>query len=141
MISLATAIKLKEVGLAWEPAEGDRFAIPGRGLDEQVFVIADMAAIVESIRGHRAVTFHGTPEWALDYLWLGETVWLPSQEQLHALLQQRLEERGITTYDLLYENGEYLCCFEWQGRALSFRAADSAEACATALLYLMGGPE
>lgn len=137
MISTKTAEKLREAGLPWKPANGDRFAVPERGLDDQVFLINDMAAIVESIKGMPAVTFHGTPEWALDYLWLGETIWLPSEEQLRAALQQHLMEGGAASYDLLYTGGEYVCQFEWRGEALVFRALDASEAYAAALLYIL----
>ena len=41
-------------------------------MDDRVFVINDMATIIEMIQGAEMVTFHGTPEWALDYVYLGE---------------------------------------------------------------------
>ena len=81
MIGLETARKLKAAGLHWEPAQGDRFAVPDRGMDDRVFVINDMATIIEMIQGAEMVTFHGTPEWALDYVYLGEAVWLPDEGQ------------------------------------------------------------
>ena len=90
MIGLETARKLKAAGLHWEPAQGDRFAVPERGMDDRVFVINDMATIIEMIQGAEMVTFHGTPEWALDYVYLGEAVWLPDEGQLRELLQQVL---------------------------------------------------
>ena len=86
MIGLETARKLKAAGLHWEPAQGDRFAVPERGMDDRVFVINDMATIIEMIQGAEMVTFHGTPEWALDYVYLGEAVWLPDEGQLRELL-------------------------------------------------------
>lgn len=137
MISTETAEKLRNAGLPWKPANGDRFAVPERGLDDQVFLINDMAAIVESIKGTPAVTFHGTPEWALDYLWLGETIWLPSEEQLRASLEQHLMKAGAAGYDLHYADSEYVCRFAWRGEALAFRALDAAEAYAAALLYIL----
>ena len=81
MIGLETARKLKAAGLHWEPAQGDRFAVPDGGMDDRVFVINDMATIIEMIQGTEMVTFHGTPEWALDYVYLGEAVWLPDEGQ------------------------------------------------------------
>ena len=90
MIGLETARKLKAAGLHWEPAQGDRFAVPERGMDDRVFVINDMATIIEMIQGAEMVTFHGTPEWALDYVYLGEAVWLPDEGQLRELLHQSL---------------------------------------------------
>lgn len=137
MISLATARKLQEAGITWQPHEGDLFALPDRGLDEKVFVISDMAAIIERVQGEQAVTFHGTPEWALDYLYVGETVWLPHESQLRDLLQQRLAGQENPVYDLLYADGRYICRFEWQGKACSFAADDAAEAYAGALLITL----
>ena len=88
MIELETARKLKTAGLHWEPTQGDRFAVPDRGMDDRVFVINDMATIIEMIQGAEMVTFHGTPEWALDYVYLGEAVWLPDEGQLRELLHR-----------------------------------------------------
>ncbi|OIO90628.1 MAG: hypothetical protein AUK03_12635 [Anaerolineae bacterium CG2_30_64_16] len=136
MISLETARKLRDAGLAWQPAQGDRFAIPDRGLDDHTFVINDMAAIIEVLGGAPAVTFHGTPEWALDYLYLGETIWLPDEGQLRTLLQDALAAHGATVYDLLYIDGTYTCRFEFDEQALAFHAPSASEAYAEALLHV-----
>jgi len=136
MIRVETARRLRDGGLAWKPAHGDRFVAPDRGMDELVFVINDMATIIEMLQGAPAVTFHGTPEWALDYLYLGETVWLPHESQLRDLLQCALAPTGSDTFDLLFADGVYTCRFEWRGEALAFRAEDAAEAYAAALTYL-----
>jgi hypothetical protein len=125
-----------ETGLAWKPVHGDRFVAPDRGMDDLVFVINDMATLIEMWQGAPAVTFHGTPEWALDYLYLGETVWLPHESQLRQLLQSALALTGSDTFDLLFADGVYTCRFEWGGEALAFRAEGAEEAYADALLYL-----
>jgi hypothetical protein len=137
MLSLETARRLKDAGLTWHPEQGDRFVVPDRGLDGQAFVINDMATIIESLRGSPAVTFHGTPEWALDYVLMGETVWLPSEEQLRAELERRLAEVGVTVYDLLYLGGTYSCRFEWQGEAIALHASNATEAYGEALLRII----
>ncbi len=137
MLSLDTARHLKEAGLAWQPEQGDRFIVPDRGLDGQAFVINDMATIIESLRGAPAVTFHGTPEWALDYIQLGEAVWLPDEGQLRDALEARLRARGITSYDLLCLGGTYSCRFEWKDSGAAFHASTADEAYATALLELL----
>jgi hypothetical protein len=62
MIRVETARGLRDGGLAWKPVHGDRFVAPDRGMDELVFVINDMATIIEMLQGAPAVTFHGTPE-------------------------------------------------------------------------------
>lgn len=137
MIGLETARKLKQAGLAWRPAQGDRFVMPDLGMDDVVFVINDMATIIERIRGAEVVTFHGTPEWALDYVYLGEAVWLPEEGQLRDLLQSRMVPEGEAVYDLLYADGVYTCRFAWRDTALAFTAGNAADAYATALLHLM----
>jgi hypothetical protein len=140
MISLNTARRLKETGLVWQPAEGDRFAVPDRGLDDRRFIVNDMATMIELVQGEPSVTFHGTPEWALDYLWLGETIWLPSEEQLRLALQERLVAAGTDSYDLLFADGVCLCRFEFGGAAVVFSAPDAAEAYAAALLHVLARP-
>ena len=136
MITLATARKLKAAGLHWEPAQGDRFAVPERGMDDRVFVINDMATIIEMIQGAEMVTFHGTPEWALDYVYLGEAVWLPDEGQLRDLLADRLASEGVTVYDLLFADERFTCRFAWRGEAVAFIAGDAAEAYAASLLHV-----
>ncbi len=139
MIGLAIARELQRAGLAWEPRQGDRFALPDRDMDDRVFVINDMPAFIERIHGTEVMTFHGTPEWALDYVYMGEVVWLPEEGQLRNLLQERLAADGADVYDLIYADGVYTCRFVRQDAALAFTAADAADAYAQALLYLMGG--
>jgi len=138
MIELETARKLKAAGLHWEPAQGDRFAVPERGMDDRVFVINDMATIIEMIQGAEMVTFHGTPEWALDYVYLGEAVWLPDEGQLRELLHQRLQQQGQPVYDLLCLDERFTCRFAWRDESLAFTADEASEAYAAALLHVMG---
>ena len=40
MITLDLAARLKAAGLVWCPVSGDRFAIPDRDLDGEVFVVS-----------------------------------------------------------------------------------------------------
>lgn len=136
MLNLKIARQLKEAGLTWRPQHGDQFVAPDRGMDDQIFVINDMATIVEQWRGGPAVTFHGTPEWALDALYLGETLWLPHEGQLRQQLQQALAGTSGEVFDLLYADGDYTCRFEWRGEAIAVRANDAADAYAAALLEL-----
>jgi hypothetical protein len=136
MIELEMARKLKAAGLHWEPAQGDRFAVPEREMDDRVFVINDMATIIEIIHGAEMVTFHGTPEWALDYVYLGEAVWLPEEGQLRQLLEDRLASEGVAVYDLLFADERFTCRFAWRGGAVAFTAGDAAEAYAASLLHV-----
>ncbi len=137
MITLETARKLKEAGMVWQPAKGDQFVVPEGGMDEQVFVLSDMAIVIESLKGYPAVMFHGTPEWALDYVFVVDTLWLPNESQLRSGLQQRLAEAGSPVFDLLYADGAYTCRFEYRGQRLAFRGDDAPEAYALALLHIL----
>ena len=78
-------------------------------MDELVFVINDMATIIEVLQGAPAVTFHGTPEWALDYLYLGETLWLPHESRCRECSRRALAPTGSDTFDLLFADGVYTC--------------------------------
>jgi len=137
MTGLETARKLKAAGLHWEPAQGDRFAVPDRGMDDRVFVISDMATLIERIQGAEMVTFHGTPEWALDYVYLGEAVWLPEEGQLRDWLHAHLVTDQQPVYDLVFMDGVFTCRFEWRGESLAFVAAEASDAYAAALLRMM----
>jgi len=137
VVSLEMARKLKEAGLTWEPRQGDRFGLADREMDDRVFVINDMAAMVEMLQGFPAVMFHGTPEWALDYVFLGDVIWLPEEGHLRQRLQRALDGTATPEFDLLYADGVYTCRLVWQGEALAFRASDAAEAYAQALMYVM----
>ncbi len=88
MISVELAERLKEAGVVWAPTPGDRFAIPDRDLDDQVFVISDMVVQVQDLPWgrDRLLAFNGTTEWALDGIMQNEVVWLPHEHQLRAML-------------------------------------------------------
>ena len=87
VVSEELAVRLRAAGLAWEPTNGDAFAVPDRDLDGEVFVLSDM--VVELLHLPEGVTvlgFNGTTEWALDSLEVDAAVWLPREDQLRALL-------------------------------------------------------
>ncbi|HOC13838.1 MAG TPA: pilus assembly protein CpaE [Propionicimonas sp.] len=82
--------------VAWEPASGDRFVIPGTDLDE-VFVIAEMTIEAQDVPGGQIIKFNGTTEWALDSIAAEKVLWLPREDQLRTLLSYafvRLEVVG-----------------------------------------------
>ncbi len=89
VMDLALAAHLGELlttaGRPWVPRAGDRFAIPGRDLD-QVFVIAEMTIEVQELSTGRLIRFNGTTEWALDSIDADQVVWLPWEHQLRDLL-------------------------------------------------------
>jgi hypothetical protein len=137
MISLETAVRLKQAGLQWIPAKFDFFALPDRDMDTLVFVISDMSINVELFAGNPVVTFNGAPEWALDYVTIREVVWLPREEQLRTMLEDRLRYYSDVRYQLVITPNIYVCELEYNGVQHSFGAADASEAYAKALLYLM----
>ena len=140
MIELALAIELKQAGLVWQTKTHDFFAIPDHDMDERVFVLADMVAFTELIQGWPAVAFHGSAEWAMDYVFSNEIVWLPTEEQLREAVVERLRGGadgavGLTLSTLAA--GGYRCAIEQRGETLAFDAPAADEAYAQALLHLL----
>jgi hypothetical protein len=92
VIGIELALELRAAGLPWQPAPGDRFAIPDRGLDEQAFVLSDMIIQLHDLPGGGSVLgFNGTTEWALDDIERDEAVWLPHEHQLRSLLGESFQ--------------------------------------------------
>ena len=89
MLSATTARRLRDAGLTWSPASGDRFVIADRNMDEDVFVVSEM--VVEQYQGAAGplLRFHGTTEWALDYVLVSQVLWLPREDQLRDRLGDR----------------------------------------------------
>jgi len=145
MLSLPLARQLKAAGLTWTPRLHDFFAIPDRQLDDRVFVISDITVFVERLLGYPVVTFHGTAEWALDYVMLTELVWLPTEEQLREALVERLAVRrgsrqaGGPQPRLSFSTTEdgYRCTIQYRGQELTFESFGASETWATALLYVL----
>lgn len=137
MITLHTARQLKDAGLIWQTTIHDFFAVPEGGLEDRVFVLTDIMAYTELLRGWPVVAFHGTAEWALDYIYTSEVVWLPTEEQLRDALATRLsgDEEGSLTLELT--SGGYLCTIASVGQIMSFPADTASEAYAAALLQLL----
>ncbi len=134
MISLSLAMRLRDAGLAWRPRERDAFALPGRGMDDQVFVVSAMPALVQRYNGHPVVAFQASAEWALDYVMLAEAVWLPEEGQLREALAALLppgDELHLTRVD-----GGYICA---AGPA-RFEGPDAATAYGLALLDALSQP-
>ncbi len=138
MITLETARTLKKAGLRWIPKQGDRFAIPDRSLNDHVFVVSRMNATVQLLQGHPAITFQGAYEWALDYIWLQDVVWVPHEAQLRTALASRLaDSSGRPTLRLTGAPGGYVCEILFRGSYLTFEADDAGEAYARALLHVL----
>ena len=142
MISLALAVELKQAGLVWRTKTHDFFAIPDHDMDERVFVLADMVAFTELVQGWPAVAFHGAAEWAMDYIYSHEIVWLPTEEQLREALMDTIfklsdvmpKEGGI---GLTSTQGGYQCAIAIGSQHHLFKAPTAAEAYAAALLFVL----
>ena len=137
MISQNLAQRLKEGGLSWTPAKNDFFVVPDRGLDDMIFVINDMAILVEKLWGHLSVTFHGTPEWALDHVMVTELVWLPTETQLRDRLEERLVGEPQPNLTLVSASDGYICEIKFAGQQLTFEAFGANDAYGQALLHIL----
>lgn len=91
MLTIDLALQLRAAGVAWAPAPGDRFVVPDRDMDDEVFVVSDMTVEVHEFPTGSVIGFNGTTEWALDSLAQGEVVWLPREDQLRELLGNRFD--------------------------------------------------
>ncbi len=130
MISTGLARQLKERGLRWTPALHDKFMIPDRHLDQDVFVIAELTIDVESVAGHATIMFNGAVEWSLDYIFSQDVVWLPEERQL----RDRLGEHFVA----LSRSAEgYACEIDVDGMVVAFTSAKAEDAYGQALLHLL----
>jgi len=89
MITVELAGRLLAAGLVWDPVAGDRFVVPGRGMDDEVFVVSQMTVDVHEFPQGRVIGFNGTTEWAMDSLELTEVLWMPAEGRLRAELGWR----------------------------------------------------
>ncbi|MCU0492792.1 MAG: hypothetical protein MUD01_14470 [Chloroflexaceae bacterium] len=135
MIDLNLARQLKEAGLAWHPSERDAFVVPAAGMDDHVFIVSELTALVQSMNGQPSITFHGSAEWALDYVTQADSLWLPSESQLRAALEARLPNHGIDLLQLERTARGYTCSLG-PGHP-PFHATNADEAYALALLHLL----
>ena len=128
MITVEQARRLRKAGALWVPGAGDRFVVPDREMDDDVFVVSDMTVEVHDYPGGKVIGFNGTTEWALDSIEQREVIWLPREEQLRALLGSRFLrlEAVPDGYSVETRDGSYV-------------AADAEQAYAEALLALLNG--
>ena len=130
MIGVQLAQQLREAGLAWKPGPGDRFAIPDRDLDDDVFVLSNMTIEVYNVPEGRVIGFNGTTEWALDDVEIEEALWLPREDQLRELL-------GGTLRTLRRSDRGWDVDITLLGEDRTFTALTPEDAYAAALLYLL----
>jgi len=97
VITLELAQQLRDAGLVWEAAPGDRFVVPDRDMDDEIFVVSNMTVEVHDFPSGRVIGFNGTTEWALDSLDQHEVVWLPRETQLRELLGDHFVSLEVRT--------------------------------------------
>lgn len=133
MIPLPLARRLLAAGLVWEPAPGDRFCIPDKGMDDEVFVLSTMTIEVHDLpAGRTVIGFNGTTEWALDDVEKDDTIWLPREEQLRDLL-------GDAFHRLERVGPRWKVVVTIWGESVEFAADAPDAAYADALLHLLAG--
>ena len=137
MISLDLARRLKDAGLVWRTGINDFFGVPDRGMDDKIFVISDMMVTMELLRGWPALTFHGTAEWAADYLLTHDAVWIPTEEQLREALQALLAQNGRSQFQLICQNQQFSLILEYQHVQLEFTGQSGGEVYSNALLHIL----
>ena len=131
VIPVELAVRLRDAGLVWKPSPGDRFAIPDRDLDDEVFVLSDMTIQVHELPEGPVLGFNGTTEWALDDVEQDEAIWLPREDQLRELL-------GGTFHGLDRSPDGYRVRFTLPDGPAEAVADDPEQAYAEALLRLIG---
>lgn len=129
MISVELARRLRDAGVAWEPRVGDRFVIPDRDMDDDVFVISQMVVDVYQFPTGQVLAFNGTVEWALDAVERDTALWLPSETQLRDLL-------GGTFRSLVRVADRYRVSLDVAGRDVELDGDTAEAAYAHALLHL-----
>ena len=130
MIALDLALELRAAGLRWTPRPGDRFVLPHRGMDEEVFVLSDMTVEVHDFPSGKVIGFNGVTEWALDSVEQSEAVWLPAEHQLRDLL-------GGMFRSLESTSGGFSVTVRLPDGEQTFTADEPADAYATALLAVL----
>jgi hypothetical protein len=132
VISTGLARRLRDGGLRWDPAPGDRFVVADRDMDDEVFTISDMTVEVHDFPSGRVIGFNGTVEWALDSVEAGNSVWLPSEAQLR-------ERLGGAFCSLVRSDECWQVELEVAEQRRRFVDPDPAEAYGLALLHLVAG--
>ena len=135
MITRELAVTLRDTGLIWHPAEGDRFQLDlpddvELEAEADVFTVSEMTIEARQTPSGTDLAFNGTTEWALYAVTLAEAVWLPREDQLRDLL------RG-TFRSLVRLEDSFRVEIEIGGELLAFEHPDPSEAYGRALLELV----
>jgi len=133
MISVDLARELRDAGLRWHPASGDRFTVLREAFAGEVFTISEMTIEPHQYPTGTVLGFNGTTEWALDSVAQEDALWLPREDQLRDLLGgtfRSLARSTFGTYQVVIERGGH--------PEQSFTADTADEAYGRALLALVG---
>jgi hypothetical protein len=132
VISLELARALRDAGVPWHPASGDRFVISQPEMQDEVFTLSEMTIEAHTYPTGTVLGFNGTTEWALDSVDKDATVWLPREDQMRDML-------GGTFRSLARdEDGTWVVTARPPGgHDETYVAADPADAYARALLALV----
>lgn len=130
MISIDLARELRDAGLVWRPADGDRFFLPDREMDDSVFTISEMVVEVKAAPVGSIIAFNGTTEWALDAIEQAEAIWIPREHQLREAL-------GDAMLSLVRLDDGWRCTTQTGGHLVEFTDVSAELAYAAALLRLL----
>ncbi len=135
MISVKLARRLRDGGVKWQPASGDRFVVADREMDDEVFTLSDMTVELHQFPHGQVIGFNGTTEWALDSVQLEDSLWLPREDQLRELLGKAFK----SLCRVVHEGGavQFQVELERPARTMVYEDADPAEAYGNALFALM----
>ena len=111
VLSVHLANRLRAAGLPWAPARGDRFVVPDRGMDDEVFVLSDMTVELHDMPYGRVVGFNGTVEWSLDSVRIGEVLWLPSEGQLRDRLERSVDGFSVVVGEQRFSHSDAECAY------------------------------
>ena len=115
MISVELATALKQAGLVWHPASGDRFTLTTGAFDDEVFTLSDMVVEAQQSRTGTVLGFNGTTEWALDAAEITDALWLPREDQLRGPARVVVPVAGAHRGGI---SGDLRCCRATTPRAL-----------------------
>lgn len=133
MITRELAVALRDAGLVWHPASGDRFQLdlPDElEAESETFTVSEMTIEARQTPSGTDLAFNGTTEWALDAVTLADAVWLPREDQLRELLRGTFRRLSRLPDSFLVE-------IEVAGETLRFEHPEPAEAYGRALLALI----
>jgi hypothetical protein len=135
MISVELALRLRAAGLEWSATSGDRFVIPDREMDGDVFVVSELTIDVHQAPTGPLIRFNGTTEWALDSVPQESVVWLPREDQLRAALGDRF--RRLEPVTVLEQEGFAVVVTGRDGAEARHVDVDAERAYARALLDVL----